>query len=1417
MHKLALGYEKSIAAMKSAAAPPAAAARRGSAQPQPAGSAEHRPARRNTGLSGGKRKLPPHLLKKRGPRSGPAQTEAQQRSATQRQAERLRARRYQAMAACSLVLGGEAALTSFFVYMLVCVVKKTGTWTRNVFLQRDVVGQVLDDPALFKSFSREIDKRRKPPICQFVIAHLTGVTYTAMDKMRFATAWCPGHSTLLGEIKRLEMHIEATWCPSGPTAAHGTTRTAAEQAGAAAEAARAASEGTGEGSGAGAPGLDDQELAALDEEAAAAVAATGPQDARGAAEDAAEARQEQGLALLRLEFPDATDEKLWDRWAGGMDDENGVFVGANIVHVMAMRGGKLLGFVKALRTKTEVFVDEVLVAEEERGPQGLNTHMFRKLATTIMGRQRLQVKETSPAIKSYRRMGYNNWNPSAGSSFAEVEADPHCVFMHAPRATVEQKTESFCKERPLAEGTQLLLCAAMPITGTTFDYVGKPTVAEGQEPPPLEPDGGLPRAQDGGACPKGPTEEEVTDPNADAGRDDATNAAIDNGRETGKVATSWGANSVSSAAATMLNGTHTRTTPHAPPPAPHTRTRSCLAALCEEEVPLPGSPQTKPCIKITGDAANLSNAPKSKRVCTTIILQLLSLGAGANFDNMVKYMVTLPQSCKNAFTLRLWFGKDDAANVRCGPPIPPCPRAGWAANARTAPVWQCKAHLVPHMVEGGQIEKDGLKVNGGRNAPPFWNEAHVARLRPEAPEAEGGAPAGGGAPEAPAKKAKKTLPHEMRRLPIETLPGTKVNGGTRQTLRKVNVEGILLLPVFMYAFDGATTMYLAGCTHQSGQTDPFSNEMKADTKLFHRIAVIRQGKSLTDVAESISPGCSSRSSNMHWLLAYLVMINHHAWNSDLQAATREPERESEENLFESLGKKAKRVFKGGQEDDGRSNIRQPYCDADIEDLGYDHAAFVPDMDGSCADALTAKADTDGLIRVPVMVEHYSRELPKAAWKGQDPTGSISMRRFGLCIIHAGMRTAESCATLMLERALTHYLDGKGRAREAGDACNARVRRDLKLRKLFSVNKERKLNPISFNGEEVRILMEDLAGDDSKIIAAFKELYSSLGIAPANHKLDAWAAVMGHWARAFNAAYVMRATQGDRDTFRSEVAFYVAKKAMLRAGACTWYDFQLYSIMPVLFDTFKSLMVISQEGMEACQAAQNRFLRWSNHFTNAGRIPFKVLQAGFEATRVYLATRLKQVKSPEWWLWCKNMNCFYATHHAAFEAVEACKQQGRSWSWQYEYCPRWQSFKAISRVRICAGAHLKRVKVGGGRFAPMSISTRGGFLGLRHPVHKKQVTFPKSDKGLRVTQICSGYGVALARELIAYYMPVDCESSMPPDIDDLTKRKLIQRERRKRWAKLQRDPDRYDLVRPLAHVMPRAHPKGTAGRVENTEW
>ena len=565
VHRLALGYEKIIADTKKQAGP-AAQTPAEQAQPKRLHKRKARVGEAPAPLPTGRGRAPGVLS------SAPVVSRQRKR--------RLRSS-FQAVRACSVALGGAAALTSFFVSMLLSVVKKTGTHKKNIFFKSDIVGQVLDDPALFKAFGKEIDKRRKPPISQFVIAHLTGVTYTAMDKLRFATAWCPGHSTLLGEIKRLEAHIEATWCPSGPTAGHGTTRTAAEQAAAAAEAARgAARDGTGEANGAGAPDLNDQELDSLGKEAAAAIAAARPEDARDAAEDAAEDRQKQGLALLSLEFPDDTERELWDRWAGGMDEEQGVFVGANIVYVMAVRGGKLLGFVKALRTKAELFVDEVLVAEEERGPQGLCTHMFRKLAMTVAGRQRLQVQEAKDkVIKGYQRLGYTIWNSPRSGNFEGVEPEDLCMFMAAARQTVLNNSTDFCMATPLAEGTQLLVCAAMPITGTTFDHVGKPA-AEAQGPPPLagtDADG-RDDPMDGQVETETETEEEtVTDPNTDAGKDACDADTVDT------VAESWGASSISSATATMLNGTT-----HAPVPlshlhTPHAHARSRVSQRCAKK------------------------------------------------------------------------------------------------------------------------------------------------------------------------------------------------------------------------------------------------------------------------------------------------------------------------------------------------------------------------------------------------------------------------------------------------------------------------------------------------------------------------------------------------------------------------------------------------------------------------------------------------------------------------------------------------------------------------------------------------------------------------------------------------------------------------------------------------------------------
>lgn len=140
----------------------------------------------------------------RGRAAGPQQTEEQRQSAVIRARKRLAAKANRAMEQCSATIGGAARLTPYIVSLFRRAAKKTGTWTKNCFLQRDAIPQLLDDPDVFTVIRKEIDKRRKPEICRFMVAHLTGVTFSAMDKMRFATPWCPGHSTLSREIKRLE-------------------------------------------------------------------------------------------------------------------------------------------------------------------------------------------------------------------------------------------------------------------------------------------------------------------------------------------------------------------------------------------------------------------------------------------------------------------------------------------------------------------------------------------------------------------------------------------------------------------------------------------------------------------------------------------------------------------------------------------------------------------------------------------------------------------------------------------------------------------------------------------------------------------------------------------------------------------------------------------------------------------------------------------------------------------------------------------------------------------------------------------------------------------------------------------------------------------------------------------------------------
>ena len=203
--------------------------------------------------------------------------------------------------------------------------------------------------------ARELDKRRKPPIAKFRYAHLTGVTISAMDKLRFASTWTPGHSTLLNDLRKYENHLESVWCPLGPVPSHGTTRSEAEQRRDGGEGTDGAAEAAAE---------EEEDCAPTEAEVAEAMAADGPTP-RDEEEATACDLEQQGLRLLAEEFPDASEAELLDRWSGGLLEE-GVFLGCNVATVMIVRGSTLAGFCKVLLTKHEVFCDEILVAAGER-------------------------------------------------------------------------------------------------------------------------------------------------------------------------------------------------------------------------------------------------------------------------------------------------------------------------------------------------------------------------------------------------------------------------------------------------------------------------------------------------------------------------------------------------------------------------------------------------------------------------------------------------------------------------------------------------------------------------------------------------------------------------------------------------------------------------------------------------------------------------------------------------------------------------------------------------------------------------------------------------------------------------------------------------------------------------------------------
>ena len=482
---------------------------------------------------------------KANPKGGVDEAKAQ---AEARNARRKRKRVYDGLLTVSSFLGGQAAFTAFFVFMMKSAVLPSRLPKRLRLLAADVIKVILDDSDLCKVVTRELNARRKPPIAKFRFAHLSGVTTSAMDKLRFASNWTPGHSTLAKDIKNYEAHMEEVWCPSGPSASHGTTRTEAEQrADGAAGVAEAAAAVAGE----------DQEGGPTEAEIDEMMHDVAEPTAREQAEATAHDLEQQALQLLAIEFPEQSEAARLDKWSGGLTEE-GVFLGCNVVHIMLVHGKTLVGFCKVLHTKYEVFVDEILQAESERR-KGRLAHLFLAVAEMFKKapRIRLQVKEANGgAIEAYKLYSFQDWKQPTSGQFSAKNYGPDddCKFMSTTRAALHKAALARSQLKPLDPEAKLFTAAAFPMSGVRVDHVG---VMSEEESRAAEEESTTPPEQ-----PEPTEEEEETQEGVDptsldmdmVDMEDESSSTCTSSTCNEGTTPSWGVKSVVNAISMMLTG-----------------------------------------------------------------------------------------------------------------------------------------------------------------------------------------------------------------------------------------------------------------------------------------------------------------------------------------------------------------------------------------------------------------------------------------------------------------------------------------------------------------------------------------------------------------------------------------------------------------------------------------------------------------------------------------------------------------------------------------------------------------------------------------------------------------------------------------------------------------------------------------------
>jgi hypothetical protein len=266
-------------------------------------------------------------------------------------------------------------------------------------------------------------------------------------------------------------------------------------------------------------------------------------------------------------------------------------------------------------------------------------------------------------------------------------------------------------------------------------------------------------------------------------------------------------------------------------------------------------------------------------------------------------------------------------------------------------------------------------------------------------------------------------------------------------------------------------------------------------------------------------------------------------------------------------------------------------------------------------------------------------------------------------------------------------------------------------KLYTSQDKPKCEGASFNGVEVRKLIDDILKADGKplegmvgkrkgslLLRCLYRTAKALGDNGFIENIPRFAAFLLDWAKATLISLKMKPTVSERASFAGLCRGYIIKKRMVfDTPGGSWYDNTFMSVLPELMHKYGTLGLYNQQALEGAMRLRRRELRSHAVTHRAGRRPGWAHGLGREGTDLLMEERDAKAQPINTWIQRKMLHHYYnhPLHKPRFDRVEELLAEGRTLS-QEEFARKHMLHRIATQfaARLVARTQLKWARAAG---------------------------------------------------------------------------------------------------------------------------